>query len=310
MTSDTTERRNRTVGPDIAIVGAARAGTSFLSAVLGRHTQIDPGMVKEPNYFSSRWEDGEDWYDQLYTPRTAGVLCLDSSVSYTYPQHPKALQRLRAVVPDVKVIYTVRRPVDRLVSHYQLFRYYTQTHDWNSLGEALTKSEMLLGSSDYDHWLATIRDLFPPENVLVIPFPLITKDMPAVLDSVLPWLGLEHETALLESDSGNYRNEIRQFRFATLQHVHNALTSSRYYPRLRQIIGADRLRSLRRAVTRRTDMPSAQAELATLTASQHREVRQVSARAVEAVSDWLADQDSRHGVSWLPAWSLHESSEA
>ena len=65
MTSDTTERRDRTVGPDIAIIGAARAGTSFLSAVLSRHTRIDPGLMKEPNYFSSRWEDGEEWYDHL-----------------------------------------------------------------------------------------------------------------------------------------------------------------------------------------------------------------------------------------------------
>src|SRR6476646_2698241 len=111
-------------GPDVVIIGAARSGTSFLSATLGRHPGIDAGSVKEPNFYSSRWSKSPEWYDHLYQPRKLGLLRVDASVSYTYPQHPAALERVRAANPDVLVVYTMREPLAKLVSHYQLFRYY------------------------------------------------------------------------------------------------------------------------------------------------------------------------------------------
>src|SRR5690348_12928232 len=99
--------KSTNVAPDLVIVGAARSGTSFLGATLARHPAIDGGKVKEPNYFSSRWDEGADWYDRLYQARSAGTKRLDASVSYTYPQHPRALERIRDVAPGVQVVYTV-----------------------------------------------------------------------------------------------------------------------------------------------------------------------------------------------------------
>src|SRR5690349_6839490 len=136
-------------GPDVVIVGAARSGTSFLSATLGHHPQIDAGSVKEPNFYSSKWDQGPEWYDALFEPRDRGLVRVDGSVSYTYPQHPLALERVRDANPDVQVVYTVREPVARLVSHYQLFRYYYDRTDWDTLATAIERSPMFLGAGNY-----------------------------------------------------------------------------------------------------------------------------------------------------------------
>ena len=42
-------------GPDLAIVGSARSGTTFLAAQLAEHPSIDAGAVKEPNFFSREY---------------------------------------------------------------------------------------------------------------------------------------------------------------------------------------------------------------------------------------------------------------
>ena len=47
-------------GPDLVIAGAARSGTSFLAAQFENHPEIDPGKVKEPNYYSRNLGRGSE----------------------------------------------------------------------------------------------------------------------------------------------------------------------------------------------------------------------------------------------------------
>jgi hypothetical protein len=297
-----------TVAPDLVIAGAARSGTSFLSATLGHHPRIDAGSVKEPNYYSSRWDQGPEWYDALFAPRDQGLLRVDGSVSYTYPQHPLALERVRDANPDVQLVYTVREPMTRLVSHYQLFRHYSGRTEWSTLGDAIEKSGMFLGAGDYGHWLGRLRELFPLENVLVVPFPATTKDIGPTTKVLLDRLGLPEATGDLEAPT--FRNEVRDFRVPGLRSAQTRLRRSRMYPAVRSAIGADRLRRLRQAVTRPTELPSRDAELGTLSEAQRARVDSAAADAVEAVTRWLEEQDARLGMDWSSVWAQHTGGTA
>lgn len=295
------------VAPDLVIVGAARSGTSFLSATLANHPRIDAGSVKEPNYYSSRWSQGADWYDGLFQPRSQGLLRVDGSVSYTYPQHDKALERIHEARPDVQLVYTVREPLARLASHYQLFRYYYDKADLGDLGHAIEHSAMFLGAGRYDHWLARMSELFPVEQILVVPFPATTKDVGATVNVLLARLGLPPADEELAAHT--FRNEVRAYRVPGLRQAHQRVLRSRYYPTLRATIGPDRLRSLRQRITKPTTLPSAKEELASLTAAQRARVDQEAAAAITAVDGWLAGQDARLGLDWSSVWKAHVSPE-
>ncbi len=292
-------------GPDIVIAGAARSGTSFLSATLARHSRVDASAVKEPNYFSSKWTKGAAWYESQFAPRMDGILRLDSSVSYTYPQHPDALVRLCAASPKAKVIYAVRSPIPRLVSMYQLFRYYAAPDMFGSLGEAIDKSDMCLLSGDYGLWIDRIRNLFPAEQILVVPFPLLTAAVSSGLEVLLPWLGLSPEAELVAAETSNYRNEVRQFRWKSVSRAQRVMHKSKLYPIVRSAVGPDRLRTLRRLATRQASIPSAVDEVATLTVDQRRRVDEASQHATAAVTQWLQEQDVRIGTAWTPIWARH-----
>ena len=86
-------------GPDVAVVGAARSGTTYLAAQLAAHPMIDAPAVKEPNFYSRYLDKGEAWYDDLFPPRAPGHLRLDASVSYTFPHFPDALAALAKASP-------------------------------------------------------------------------------------------------------------------------------------------------------------------------------------------------------------------
>jgi hypothetical protein len=287
-------------GPHVAIVGAARSGTTYLAAQLGAHLGIDPGAVKEPNYYSREFARGRSWYDSLYAPNRPGVYRLDASTSLTFPHFREALGRLAVESPDALVIYLVRDPVPRAVSHYLYYRHYFHNEVATSFGAALRANPIYLGTSDYADWLARIRAHFPAEQLLVVPFELVTGVQPAVAHTIFDMLGLDIPAVSAEALS--HRNDVVAFRHDMYREVYHRIRRSRLYPWARHHVGMDLLRRIRALVPQETPLPTVDDLLATCDAAQMRELEALQARSRDAVREHLATQDVRIGMTWSSAW--------
>ncbi len=113
--------------PEILILGAMRAGTTFLHHALSAHPQIAPPRRKELQFFSLRWSEGVAAYRRDLPRRwpawaygAAGrPLALDATPYYLF--HPNAPARVRqALGVNFKAIVLLREPADRAWSHYRL----------------------------------------------------------------------------------------------------------------------------------------------------------------------------------------------
>lgn len=105
--------------PSVIIIGAAKTGTTSLHHYLGQHPEIAMSEKKELRFFSHEhvWSRGVPWYESQF----AGVAKVhgETSPAYSqYPRFPDVPRRIHDLVPDVKLIYLVRDPIERLVSHY------------------------------------------------------------------------------------------------------------------------------------------------------------------------------------------------
>ncbi len=108
-------------GPDFIIVGAMKCGTSTLQAQLATTDGIFMTEPKEPNFFSDDdvFARGESWYAGLYADARPDDMLGEASTHYTkLPTYPKTVSRLAAAVPNPKIIYILRDPVQRAISHY------------------------------------------------------------------------------------------------------------------------------------------------------------------------------------------------
>jgi len=282
------------------IAGAARSGTSLLASCLGEHPHIDPGSVKEPNYFSREWERGPAWYDALYSDHGDDAVRLDASVSYTYPQYPEALNRLAQASPEALVVYVVRRPLDRIVSHYLFYRHYFHNERLPTLEEALADRPVYTGASDYAHWLGELQRRWPVDRIILVPFPRLTDDLGGVANVVCARAGLPPLAVTGEAE--RHRNNTVEFRHPALRSLRSLVVRSRAYPLLRNRIGAHRMRALRSMVTKEPDLPSSQEVLATLSEARRRELDELAARADQAVQAFLHGQDLRTGLDWASSW--------
>ena len=122
------------------IVGAMKSGTSNLFFMLKQHPQISCCEKKEPNFFSDDQEfvKGFDFYRSLWEWDPAvHKIALEASTGYSKYPHGKAVaQRIAAAVNEVKLIYIMHHPLDRIESHIRqgLYQGFSRSLD-EGLGE-------------------------------------------------------------------------------------------------------------------------------------------------------------------------------
>lgn len=111
--------------PDFLIIGAMKCGTSTLQAQLAAQPGIFMTDPKEPNFFSDDaiFAQGMEWYHDLFAVALPGDLKGEASTHYTkLPDYPETVARLAAQVPGPRLVYMIRDPIERAVSHY--------LHEW------------------------------------------------------------------------------------------------------------------------------------------------------------------------------------
>lgn len=112
--------------PDFLVIGAQKCGTTALYAYLRWHPRITGPAWKEVSYFDRHYGKGERWYRGQFPSRpwlrlTGGRSGRSQHVgeaSPSYVLHPHAPQRVRALLPDARLVLLLRDPVDRALSHY------------------------------------------------------------------------------------------------------------------------------------------------------------------------------------------------
>ena len=105
--------------PNLIIIGAMKSGTTSLHRYLNLHPEISMSHPKELNFFSNKinWQKGIQWYDSNFTEKVK--ILGESSTNYTkFPTYTGVAEKMHAVLPDAKLIYLLRDPIERIKSHY------------------------------------------------------------------------------------------------------------------------------------------------------------------------------------------------
>jgi len=107
--------------PQFIIFGAARSGTTSLYKYLTSHPNIAPSMTKEVMFFDLKFHRGLQWYQAHFPSKLQKFYhrkLMTGEASPSYLHHPLAPSRIKAILPQVKLIILLRNPIDRAYSHY------------------------------------------------------------------------------------------------------------------------------------------------------------------------------------------------
>jgi hypothetical protein len=215
--------------PDFLIVGAKKGGTTSVANWLVQHPQVMPLFPryqrhKSPHYFDVSYWRGRDWYLSHFPTRLArdararrtGKAAVGESSPY-YLFHPAAPARIHETAPEARLVAVLREPVSRAHSNYW-DRVVAGTEDLPTFEAGINAEEARTApvtdawladpshySFDHDHhtYLARGRyaeqlrryfDIFPREQLLVLPLEELKADAAGSFRRIETHLGLDHHT--------------------------------------------------------------------------------------------------------------------
>jgi hypothetical protein len=160
--------------PDFIVIGAMKSGSTTLWGLLGRHPQIFMCEPKEPQFFSrdERFERGMDAYRALFAGAGADQIAGEASTCYSrWPHYGDVAGRIARALPDVKLVYQLRHPVDRAYSHYRHLmeeRAARGSQPVISFAAALDEIPEIIDASRYRMQLAQYLAHFARERIHVL----------------------------------------------------------------------------------------------------------------------------------------------
>lgn len=182
----------RSALPTFVVIGAKKAGTTSLHRYLSAHPQVWVPSSKRLEFFSTdRWERGVGWYEDQFARGSAHRVRGEISTSYT--RHPLVAgvpQRMREVVPDVRLVYLVRDPIERIASHYRSA--YLEGWERRSIDEAvLADAERFLDPSRYAFQIEQYLAHYPREQLLVVTAEDLRSERRGTLVEILRFIGAD-----------------------------------------------------------------------------------------------------------------------
>lgn len=266
--------------PNFIIIGSAKCGTTTLATILERHPDCCFSRPKEVFFFQDvitsgarLWsrqagfsetiygkdeinekgkgpnpnlKKGWDWYRKAWAHYNGESLVGEATPDYAdRTNSPNTAANICAFNPEMKIIYMVREPLARMVSHWQMWRRHVQggLTDYHEAPWAVKGFEAYLGSrpdreafwdeTRYHYQLQPYLEHFGRGQVLVSFLEDWSRNQDAEIKRIFHFLGLD--ASKLEGLTPKAVNVGRDL--AMPSKLQRAVAQSRLRPMLRAIIG-------------------------------------------------------------------------
>ena len=177
--------------PNLIVIGAQKCGTSVLHYYLSLHPEVSMSKPKELNFFieERNWPRGVDWYKRHFDANAH--VRGEASPNYTaFPQHEGVPERMHSVVPDAKLIYFIRDPLERIAAHW--VHNYAKRREKGTLAETLVHpNTSYVTRSLYAMQLERFLAVYPKDQILVMQQSELRYDRMASLRRVFEFVGVD-----------------------------------------------------------------------------------------------------------------------
>ncbi len=179
------ERRRQKATRMTAKLEAQTAQAEGHAAGLRAATLIETGAVSD------------EWYGSVFALAPPGAVC--GEITGAYALLPKeGIDHLVDLVPNVKILFLLRDPIDRAWSHVKMLyrRWSPEVEQQFKPLQTLELDPRVLSRSQYSQTLGRYRRRIDDRSIWIGDFDQLTDDPAAFLASVCAFLGVEFDERL------------------------------------------------------------------------------------------------------------------
>lgn len=198
--------------PTFIILGAAKAGTTALYWYLAEHPAVFMSPVKETFFFAYGVDEtgrllyGDPdvhrfpirtlaEYEALFAGAEGAQAIGEASPIYL--ECPQAAARIQATIPGVRLVASLRQPVDRAYSDYLMYlrrrgRRFDPERELRADAAWARPDSRWMQVSRYHDQLSRYFERFPREQLCVVLFDDLRRDAVALTQRVYEFVGVDH----------------------------------------------------------------------------------------------------------------------
>ncbi len=194
--------------PTFLIIGTMKGGTTSLHRYLRQHPEVFMPERKELNFFldeyagppidppeERNWSRGITWYERQFAGAEHERAVGEASANYSrYPTYPGVAERIAELVPEVKLVYLVRNPIDRVLSHY--LHDFAKGREQRPLHIAVRRDDRYLTPSRYATQVEHYFRIFSPTQVLLLKTDDLLTRRATTVGRVLEFIGVNNKVHL------------------------------------------------------------------------------------------------------------------
>lgn len=221
----------------LLLAGTTKAATTSLFAWLAAHPRVAPARIKEPRYFldpdyplepSVPHARGFAAYAASFEERGPGALRLEATPDYLHS--PGSAARIRAELARVKLVFSLRDPLTRLVSWYRYARAEGRLDPRESFEAWIRRQQRAPHGAQHDRALAQGRytadlaryyERFERSELLVLFHEELERDARSAVHAVCAFAGLE--AGFYDDFAFEARNRTAGHRYPRLQRAYHRL---------------------------------------------------------------------------------------
>ena len=166
------------------IIGAMKAGTTAAFRALGQHREIALSREKEPNFFADEenFQKGMAEYEALWDwKEPQHKIALEASTRLTKePDCSGAPARIASTGRDIRLIYLVRDPVQRIQSQYIMHA----AKGWPLIPLSEGVDQTALSYSMYHLQISKYVEKLPRSKILVLTYEQLTQNTQNAMNQI------------------------------------------------------------------------------------------------------------------------------
>lgn len=240
--------------PNFVIIGSCKSGTTGLYDDLALHPDTDLPSHKEPDilHLASDPDKLRKLYSQHFQGVSADKITGEASTMYTMaPIFEDVSQRaLDLFGKDIRLIYLVREPVNRIISHlghdYASGR--LQTTDFDS---HVKNDSRYVDWSNYPMQIAPWIERFGLERLRIIEFEHYISNREQVVRDMCEFIDLDPASSSIGQGVSNAKGTQRSMRSVTISKFANSQT----YRQLSQVLPSWAVQMAKSIATKQREIP-------------------------------------------------------
>jgi Sulfotransferase domain len=226
--------------PNFLVIGAAKAGTTSIYHYLQAHPQVFMPETKELNFFvgDDGWPKGTSWYERHFDAAGDALAVGEASPNYTkYPLFPGVPERVAKLMPEARLVYLVRHPIERFRSGY--LDEVRRGRQHNPIETTLASNPGYLAASKYAMQIEQYLEYFPRDQLLVVTSEDLRWQRAATMQVVHAFLGVDDVAPATLTDEFNRTEGKRMLRPVArrLRRLPTARAVARLAPGASRLVG-------------------------------------------------------------------------